>query len=88
VSRKVGTGEMLFRLGSALILIGLIVLVVFALTLSVGQADLRALLTGAGLAILGLLIHRRARKRRERTGRFRTARRIMGESPPDDGSAE
>ncbi len=79
---------MLFRLGSALILIGLIALVVFALTLSVGQADLRVLLAGAGLAILGLLIHRSVRRDRLRAGRFRTLRRILGDSARDDGSSE
>jgi hypothetical protein len=79
---------MLFRLGSALILIGLITLVVFALTLSVGQADLRALLAGAGLAVLGLLIHRGVRQNRSRTGRFRSLRRIMGDPAQDDGTSE
>lgn len=79
---------MLFRLGSALILIGLIILVVFALTLSVGQADLRALLAGAGLTVLGLLIHRSARQARSPTGRFRTWRRIRGDTAQDDGSSE
>lgn len=83
---------MLFRLGSALILIGSLVLVVFALTLSAGVADLRAFLAGAGLTILGLLIHRRVRRvRRNRpdsAGRFRTLRRVMGEAPPDDGPTE
>lgn len=69
---------MLFRLGSALILIGLITLVVFALTLSAGQADVRTLLAGSGLAALGLLIHRRARQDRPLVGRFRTLRRMLG----------
>jgi hypothetical protein len=80
---------MLFRLGSAMILIGTLILVVFALTLSAGVADIRAFLAGAGLAILGLLIHRRARRVRVGSaGRFRTLRRILGEVPPDDGSIE
>jgi hypothetical protein len=80
---------MLFRLGSAMILIGTLILVVFALTLSAGVADLRAFLAGAGLAILGLLIHRRARRARpESLGRFRTFRRILGQAPRDDGPGE
>ena len=71
---------MLFRLGSAFILIGLIALLVFALTLSAGEADLRALLAGAGLAILGLLIHHRVRQGRPKgAGRFRTLRRVLGD---------
>jgi hypothetical protein len=80
---------MLFRLGSALILIGLIILLVFALTLSAGQADPRTLLAGAGLAIIGLLIHRRVRRDQPASAdRFRTFRRIMGETPPDDRPSE
>ncbi|OGO66921.1 MAG: hypothetical protein A2Z37_05775 [Chloroflexi bacterium RBG_19FT_COMBO_62_14] len=71
---------MLFRLGSALILIGLLVPVVFALTLSIRQADPRVLLAGAGLAILGLLIHRRVRHDRPHAGRFRTLRRRLSTS--------
>lgn len=80
---------MLFRLGSALVLIGTLILVVFALTLSAGVGDLRTFLAGAGLAILGLLIHRRVRRvHPESAGRFRTLRRILGEAPPDDGAIE
>ena len=68
-----------------MILIGLVALVVFSLTLTVGQADLRSLLAGAGLAILGLLIHRRARQtRRAAHGRFRTLRRMLGASAEED----
>jgi len=51
---------MTFRFGSALILIGLITLVVFALGLSVQQADVRALLGGAALCALGLILRHRA----------------------------
>jgi hypothetical protein len=80
---------MLFRFGSALILIGTLILVVFALTLSAGVADVRTFLAGGALAILGLLIHRRVRHGRpEPAGRFRTLRRILGEAPPDDGPTE
>ena len=50
---------MLLRLGNALVLIGLIVLVVFLITFSGGVADLRTLLAGAGLAIAGLVLRRR-----------------------------
>lgn len=75
---------MLFRLGSALILIGLIALMVFAVTLSAGQADVRTLLAGSGLAVLGLLIRRRVRQDRTNAGRFRTLRRVLGETPPDE----
>jgi hypothetical protein len=79
---------MLFRLGSALILIGLIALVVFALTLSVGEADPRVLFAGAGLAVVGLLIHRRARPDRPPSSRFRTLRRVIGEPSSDDDPAD
>jgi len=71
------------RLGSALILIAVIALVIFLLTLQVGQADLRALLLGASLAALGLLL-RRSGRRRVRSGRFETLRRLSGRSGEDD----
>ena len=80
---------LLFRLGSALILIGLVALVVFALTLTVGEADLRLLFAGAGLAIVGLLIHRRARQTRPAAqGRFRTLRRMLGYSGDEDAHTD
>jgi hypothetical protein len=50
---------MLQRLGNALVLIGLIVLVVFLITFSGGVADLRVLLAGAGMAVAGLVLRRR-----------------------------
>jgi hypothetical protein len=80
--------QMLFRLGSALILMAVIILVVFALTLSVDQGDVRVLIAGAGLALLGLLIHRSARRDRLASGRFRTLRRILGDTSREDGSSE
>ena len=77
---------MTFRLGSALILIGLLTLVVFLLGLSVQQADVRLLLGGASLCALGLLLRRRASRHQASTGRFRTIRRALGRPvpPPDD----
>ncbi len=73
------------RLGSAFILIGLIALTIFLLTLQIGQADLRVFLLGASVAALGLLLHRRARRRQPRTrGRFRTLRRLSGQAPDED----
>jgi hypothetical protein len=79
---------MTFRLGSALILIGLLALVVFLLGMSVQQADLRLLLGGAALSALGLLIHRRAARSQPSSSRFRTLRRALGrgEPPPDSES--
>jgi len=71
------------RFGSALILIAVIALVIFLLTLQVGQADLRALLLGAALAALGLVLRRRGRHR-VRSGRFQTLRRLSGRPGEDD----
>jgi hypothetical protein len=69
---------MLFRFGSALVLIGTIVLIVFVLTYSAGQADLRTLLVGAGLAVLGLMLRRRGAPAVDaEPARFRTVRRIL-----------
>ncbi len=67
------------RFAAALILIGIILLTVFALTLQVDQADVRVLLLGAALSGIGLLIRRRAVRRRKRSsGRFSTLRRLRG----------
>ena len=77
---------MTYRLGSALILIGLIILIVFLLGLTVQQGDLRALLGGAALCALGLLLRRRAARSAVSPARFRLLRRALGrgEPPPDD----
>jgi hypothetical protein len=77
---------MTFRLGSALILIGLLALVVFLLAMTVQQADVRLLLGGAALCALGLLLHRRAARAQASPARFRTLRRALGrgDPPPDD----
>ena len=77
---------MTYRLGSALILIGLIVLIVFLLGWSVQQVDVRALLGGAALCALGLLLRRRAARDAASPARFRLLRRALGrgEPPPDD----
>ena len=77
---------MTFRLGSALILIGLLTLVVFLLGLSVQQADVRLLLGGAALCALGLLLHRRAARAQASPARFRLLRRALGRDnhPPGD----
>jgi hypothetical protein len=71
------------RVGSALILIALFALVIFLLTLQIGQADLRALLLGAALAALGLLLRRRGR-RPPRSTRFESLRRLRGPMDADD----
>jgi cytochrome c biogenesis protein CcdA len=77
---------MLLRLGTALSFIGLIILVVFLITFSAERADLRALLAGAGLAILGLALRRRGAPVRRESSRFVTMRRVLGRGaePPDE----
>jgi len=77
---------MSFRLGSALILVGLIVLSVFLLGLTVQQGDVRALLGGAALCALGLILRRRAARAAASPARFRMLRRALGRPalPPDD----
>jgi hypothetical protein len=79
---------MTFRLGSALILIGVLALIVFLLGMTVQQADVRLLVGGAALSALGQLLHRRAARAQASTGRFRMLRRALGrgEPPPDDES--
>ncbi|MCK5635659.1 MAG: hypothetical protein KAI06_11245 [Anaerolineales bacterium] len=68
------------RFGSALILIGLISIVVFILTLQIHQPNTLALLLGASLTALGLVIRRSAaRNAQRRTARFQTLRRLRGD---------
>jgi len=74
---------MLARLGNALVLIGLILLVVFLLTFNAGIADLRTLLAGAGLAVAGLILRRRGRPAVEESARFVTMRRVLRRRPPE-----
>ena len=69
------------RLGTALVLLGLICLVVFLVTFSIQQADVSTLLLGAGLSALGLLLRRRSPK--VRSSRFHTLRKLMGEEEED-----
>jgi hypothetical protein len=72
---------MLYRLGSALILIGLILLIVFLVTYQEDNLDPSTLLAGAGLCILGLIFHRRGRTRHDTPPtRFRAVRKILGKN--------
>ena len=76
---------MIVRLGSALVLMGLIALVIFAVTSANDQADPRTLLLGAGLSALGLLLRRRpAEPEEEDGGRFETLRKLIGRRPPTE----
>jgi cytochrome c biogenesis protein CcdA len=78
---------MLARLGTAFLFVGVIVLVVFVITFSADQADLRTLLAGAGLAILGLVLRRRGAPAEAESSRFVTMRKVLRrrEPPPQDG---
>jgi uncharacterized membrane protein len=67
---------MVYRFSLALILIGLICLMIFALSFTYLQGDLRSLLVGASLCALGLILRRRAaRRERIEPTRFRMLRR-------------
>jgi len=80
---------MLLRLGTALTLIGLIVLVVFLITFSADRADMRTLLAGAGLAVAGLALRRRGQPAPEESARFVTMRKVLRRGPtPDEEEAE
>lgn len=79
---------MLLRLGTALTFIGLILLVVFLITFTADRADLRTLLAGAGLAILGLALRRRGTPARQESSRFVTMRRILRRGERQEEEAE
>ncbi|MDX1601204.1 MAG: hypothetical protein R3191_06805 [Anaerolineales bacterium] len=76
---------MLARLGSALILIGIVLMVIFLVTTTVGQESFLTLLAGAAVSGLGLLLRRR-QPAPEDPGRFQTLRRLLGseESTEDE----
>jgi uncharacterized membrane protein len=77
---------MFARLGSALVLIGLIVLVVFLVTSTSGQANYWVLLAGAGVCILGLRMRRRPPEETREPARFKTVRKIL--TPPDEDAED
>jgi hypothetical protein len=72
----------LARLGSALVLIGIVVMLVFLVMGTSGQMSLELLVTGAAVSAVGLLLRRRAAQRRP-SRRFETLRRMMGDDEPD-----
>jgi len=68
-----------YRLGSAFILLGIIVLTVYLLSRTVDQSDFTLLLAGAGLSLFGLILRRRRASRSEaRPSRFRILRQLSG----------
>jgi hypothetical protein len=76
---------MLYRLGSSLILIGLILLVVFLVTYQDENINTSTLLSGAGLCIIGLIFRRRGRPRHDLPStRFRAVRKFLGKINTDD----
>jgi hypothetical protein len=68
-----------YRIGSAFILLGMILLTIFLLSFSIGQEDMALLLAGAWLSLLGLYLRRRnARLAEKGAARFRTLRYLLG----------
>lgn len=73
-----------YRLGSALVLMGLLALVVFLVTFTNQQGDVMTLVLGAALSALGLILRRRnAPPTRREAKRFRTLRRLLGAGDDD-----
>ncbi len=69
---------MMVRLGTSLILLGVIVLVVFVMTLTIEQASLLTLFAGALLSATGLILRRRfAEPLPPRPERFRILKRLF-----------
>jgi cytochrome c biogenesis protein CcdA len=82
---------MLMRLGTALTFMGVIVLVVFLVTFTADRADLRTLLAGAGLAIIGLVFRRRGQPAAGESARFVTIRKVLrrkGETVVEESEEE
>ncbi len=72
------------RLGSALLLIAMIILLVFLVSASAGNSNMDTLLAGLAVAFLGWLLRRSAPRERRPSGRFRTVRRVMGSSSQEE----
>jgi hypothetical protein len=78
---------MLRRLGSALILIGLVVMVVYWVSSTIGQGSPLMLVGGGVCSLLGMWLRRKAvAQAAADTGRFRTLKRLM--TPPDEAEGE
>jgi len=78
---------MTLRFGSSLILLGLISLGVFWITFLGSQPEVLALLLGASLSALGLLIRRRSAARdRHPSIRFSALRRLHPSATDEDDS--
>lgn len=75
---------MMYRMGSALILLGVITLTVFLVTFFGGQFNAKVLLVGCGLCTLGLILHRRHAPEKVESGRFQTMRHLLGRSQEDE----
>jgi len=74
---------MAYRLGSAFVLLGVILLTLFAVTLSAEQGDPLTLLAGAGLCLMGLVLRRRGAARAG-SGRFQTLRKLLGSEEEEE----
>jgi hypothetical protein len=75
---------MMYRFGTALILLGVIALTIFVVTLSGDQSDYRVLLAGCLLCVVGLLLHRRHAPARTDSGRFQTMRQLFSRSQQEE----
>lgn len=69
---------MLARFGSALILIGVILMVVHLVSASIDQGSLILLLAGAAVSAAGLYFRRAGAAKVRSTTRFRTVRKWLG----------
>jgi len=74
---------MAHRLGSAFVLLGVILLTLFVVTLTAEQGDPLILLAGAGLSITGLVLRRRGAAR-VGSGRFQTLRKLLGSEEEEE----
>lgn len=72
---------LLRRFGSALILIGVILMVVFLVSSTIDQGQAIWLMAGAVLSALGLYFRRAGSRGERRTGRFRIVRKWIRQPP-------
>ena len=78
---------MISRLGTALVLLGVITLAVFWLTLTISQQNLWVFILGGMLSVAGLWLRRRGLASQPgREPRFRTLRRLLGGKKEEKGN--
>lgn len=72
------------KLVSVLVLSGLMLVIIYLFSPSLGWDEVYFCVGGSGLILLGLLLNRLTPDRSKPSRRFRTVRKVLGSSPDED----